>query len=1842
MPAITVATTKVVGAEPASTLSILDYGATPDDETDDTAAIVSTIADAKTQGATVYVPAGTFLFNDVIMLDGVDLTGDGETSILKSTNLQHQSIELGGDGSDLSNVQLTTVTASERLSTDDSARVFVTNTATNFSIKGVVIDGGSSAGIINFGNNGVISGNTVKNTLADGIHNTGGSSDLLIENNTCIDNGDDQIAIVSYEKTPSWSKRVTIQNNNVSGGHARGITVSGGEDITVENNQIANTGGAGVYIASEGNWHTYAVSNLVVRGNTITGDSSNSSVAERGGIRLQGTNKAPSIDNALIENNILNGSKDSAVLIVGSLPINATFNDNQIADPAEYGIRIVQTVVGTLAFSGNTVSGSGKAAFSNGAAGAAVTTDMENDPEAGGDGGTEAEFAAAKGTPIIDGVADEQWKSSSLLQMNTDANGTTGTAKIMWDDKNLYYLFDMKDSTPNAKGTNENNDSVEVWTDELDAKHGTMQEGDYQLRVDVNNALSSTIASMNLNKVKSAVKTTADGYVIEIAVPYTSLSPKAGDKIGFNASANDDANGDGKRDTYISWIDKSLPYWADTTVFQEITLIDPPHAAMGTPVIDGNADELWSGSSSLQMNTDANGTTGTAKVAWDSKNLYYLFDVKDSTPNASGTNENNDSVEVWTDELNAKHGTMQLGDYQARVDINNFVSSAVSSLDLTKVKSAVKTTADGYIVEFAVPFTALTPKPGDKIGFNATANDDANGDGKRDTYVSWVDKSLPYWADTTVFKEVTLVGSASGGVTGPTAVAATESETFDAKASFGNTQGTGGWYSMKKLNGTYSYLTQYVTDTIPKWVDPDSTTGLPYTRDGFFHPDYASDAVKKWVAPKAGNIDITGTVFKTDVHGDGIVASILKNKDILWSHTVTSEADAIPDGVTNIHVEAGDAIYFVVNNNGSAANDETKWMPVITMTNALKLQAEDKTAATGANAVASAGAEGGKVVSGFDQGDYLVYGNVNLSGGFKTIEARLASVTTGGQFEVRLDSLTGPVIGTFTVADTDGWNQYETQTWGLTSEAKGLHNLYIVGKSGIGIANIDWFRLTNNESRGATVPYTTYEAESGTLGGGAALNDTPDPMHKEVASGKSYVNLNGTGEYVQWSNARDANRFVLRYSIPKDSSGTLSLYVNDVKKQTIDLSSTYLYDTGDANATRRFDETDLAIDINAGDTVKLQKDDGDSLAWYAIDLIDLETAAAPLSMPANFISVKEAPYLAVGDGVADDTAAIQSAVDDAAAQGKGVWLPAGTYNQSVKIEVPSGVNIQGAGIWYSRLHATTSISDWGGTVGFTLNDNTTISDLRISSVDTQRGGHSGIVVLTNPGKGHNDVLQNLWAEHVGCLEGWTDWTDSVIQNVRIRDTYFDGIHWGDGGNSGNLARNNAMRGLGDDGVAQVNLLNFGAIANSNVAEFNSMIASYWGRGLSDIGGNSLTLRDNLVDSSYNAGMMVATEPVGDQAKHETSYPIEGLKFQRNTINKAGHTGHNHAGLHFWLSVNPMKDIRVELNTIQNGETEGIHIDNTAYGDSGGRTQFNFNTVQNNALQSYNNANRLVVPVLNGNTGFNGQQSASVILGGPAEAGAEQPVDVAVGLAGVASNVYAGDFTVQYDPSQLAYVSSESSVAGFAVVDESASEGKVRILGARTSGTITGTVDLLKLHFKAQSIEHTATSYVYVSNAVVSDASGNETKLSNGSAYAVQVIGTVQPADKTQLTAKLAESQEKFDASEVGTGYGNYPQNTYNALGTAIRDANRVNLDENALQAQVDETTVSLGAALQAFSASMITRTSVGDLGRLAARYGATASDSDWSKLQKYDFNHDGKLDIVDLAALARMILGNPQ
>src|SRR6201999_1889961 len=97
-----------------------------------------------------------------------------------------------------------------------------------------------------------------------------------------------------------------------------------------------------------------------------------------------------------------------------------------------------------------------------------------------------------------------------------------------------------------------------------------------------------------------------------------------------------------------------------------------------------------------------------------------------------------------------------------------------------------------------------------------------------------------------------------------------------------------------------------------------------------------------------------------------------------------------------------------------------------------------------------------------------------------------------------------------------------------------------------------------------------YEAEAGTIGGGAAVvgpNRTIGDLAGE-ASGRQAVTLDNTGNYVQWTSRESTNTFVVRFNIPDSAGGgginaTLDLYVNGTLVEPLSLTSQFEWLYGD-------------------------------------------------------------------------------------------------------------------------------------------------------------------------------------------------------------------------------------------------------------------------------------------------------------------------------------------------------------------------------------------------------------------------------------------------------------------------------------------------------------------------------------------------------------------------------------------------------------------------------------------------------------------------------------------------------
>lgn len=338
-----------VAAYPQANLSITDFGATGGDTTNDTTAIVNTINAAISQGKGVLVPAGTF-YHTNFTLNGVDMTGvSNTTSILHAFDPVNNTVFIIGNGVKLSNIQLT---SAETVRTAVDWPLFIDHAA-NFIIDRIIIDGGNSGGMINFGGtNGIIINNEVKNTLADGIHNTEGANAIIVANNKVRSTSDDMIAVVSYAGTVGEKAfNVLIQDNDVGaqvGG--RGITTVGGSDITIQRNIIDSSRGAGVLIATEPAFTSPPLSNVLVQNNTLSNNATGNSHAAILNTALNGN-----IDRVRIQNNSITQPINQSIRLEGATS-NTAIITNTMVDTQGSGI-VVNSGQTNVFCSGNTMNG---------------------------------------------------------------------------------------------------------------------------------------------------------------------------------------------------------------------------------------------------------------------------------------------------------------------------------------------------------------------------------------------------------------------------------------------------------------------------------------------------------------------------------------------------------------------------------------------------------------------------------------------------------------------------------------------------------------------------------------------------------------------------------------------------------------------------------------------------------------------------------------------------------------------------------------------------------------------------------------------------------------------------------------------------------------------------------------------------------------------------------------------------------------------------------------------------------------------------------------------------------------------------------------------------------------------------------------------------------------------------------------------------------------------------------------------------------------------------------------------------------------------------------------------
>lgn len=166
-------------------------------------------------------------------------------------------------------------------------------------------------------------------------------------------------------------------------------------------------------------------------------------------------------------------------------------------------------------------------------------------------------------------------------------------------------------------------------------------------------------------------------------------------------------------------------------------------------------------------------------------------------------------------------------------------------------------------------------------------------------------------------------------------------------------------------------------------------------------------------------------------------------------------------------------------------------------------------------------------------------------------------------------------------------------------------------------------------------------------------------------------------------------------SLPLDGNGGTSIYVNEYVDCVVkDASGNIIrsFTAGEASTdvecnSQSFTGADYVTGLTgASKPVSLAvildawKTSAGALDWNVIQGGSSRTIQAAIAgLTGLFYNVKDATYGAVGDGIIDDTSAIQSALTAAATKGGIVFFPGGLYRITAALTVPANVSLMGIG-----------------------------------------------------------------------------------------------------------------------------------------------------------------------------------------------------------------------------------------------------------------------------------------------------------------------------------------------------------------------------------------------------------------------------------------------------------------------------------------------------------------------------------------------------------------------------------
>jgi hypothetical protein len=351
-------------SKPAGFTALTDHGATANDGTDDTAAINTAIAAAKSAGQGVWIPAGTFDINARINVAGVTIRGAGQWySTLRGRNGK------GGFFATGSNVSISDFTIAGDVSYRDDANFdagIEGNFGTGSLLQNLWLEHVKAGMWIDSGTNGLYAaGIRIRDTFADGVNLHANVVDTRVDQSVVRNTGDDALAMFSQGSAVTRSAFTfnTVQVPLL----ANGVGIYGGTENRATDNLLSDTvtASAGIAVSTRFSPVPFSGTTTIARNSLArTGGYEENWRTNLGALWIY-ADTADITTPVLISDNLISDSTYQGVLLsYGRVISGLSFDHVTIAGAGTYGIE-VNNVTGSASFSYTKVSGAGSGGLSN-------------------------------------------------------------------------------------------------------------------------------------------------------------------------------------------------------------------------------------------------------------------------------------------------------------------------------------------------------------------------------------------------------------------------------------------------------------------------------------------------------------------------------------------------------------------------------------------------------------------------------------------------------------------------------------------------------------------------------------------------------------------------------------------------------------------------------------------------------------------------------------------------------------------------------------------------------------------------------------------------------------------------------------------------------------------------------------------------------------------------------------------------------------------------------------------------------------------------------------------------------------------------------------------------------------------------------------------------------------------------------------------------------------------------------------------------------------------------------------------------------------------------------------